>query len=96
MVGKVEDFQEVVEMMVWMEQLKKRAERGHLLRVSEVARLLGVTRQHVYNMLKAGELPVACRLSIHGIRLCSVAMLDWSKKRMLGENAPTGDLGEGN
>ena len=78
-------------MMTWMEELKKRAERGHLLRVSEIARLLGVTRQHVYNMVKAGDIPGVYRLSIRGIRICAATFLEWSKQKLLGENAEGAD-----
>jgi excisionase family DNA binding protein len=82
---------EVWKMLVWIEELKQRAEDGHLLRVREIARLLGVSRQQIYKMMKAGKIPGVCRLSIRGIRVCAARLLEWSKQRM-PEEKPGGNL----
>lgn len=72
--------------MKWNEILRRRSELGHLLKVREVACLLGVTRQHVYNMMKAGEIPGVYRLSIRRTRICSATLLEWSRQRMRDED----------
>ena len=72
--------------MRWMEILRKRAETGELLRVREVAQMFGVSPQHIYSLVRAGQIPVASRISSHSIRLCPGILLEWSKQRVLGES----------
>ncbi|HEV3037280.1 MAG TPA: helix-turn-helix domain-containing protein [Candidatus Angelobacter sp.] len=66
-----------------MDKLRKRAERGELLSVKEVAQIFGVSPQHIYTMMRAGQIPGASRISSHSTRFCPGILLEWSKTKVL-------------
>ena len=54
--------------------------RKEALKVSEVARMLGVTPQHIYKMASAGLIP---HFHVQGaIRFCPADLADWIKKEI--------------
>ena len=54
--------------------------RKEALKVSEVAKMLGVTRQHIYKMAKAGLIP--CFHVQGAIRFCPADLAEWIKKEI--------------
>lgn len=68
--------------------------RKEALKVSEVAKMLGVTPQHIYKMAAAGLIP--CFHVKGAIRFCPADLADWIKKEIAqnqARNSP--DNGEG-
>ena len=55
-----------------------------LLRMTEVAELLGVSRSTVYAMASAGELPGVVRIR-GGIRVSNEALKDWLARQQKDE-----------
>jgi len=54
--------------------------RKEALKVSEVARILGVTPQHIYKMAKAGLIP---HFHVRGaVRFCPAELAEWIKKEL--------------
>lgn len=66
----------------WLKRLRERAERMEPLSVREVAELLGVTPQHVYNMLDRDQIPGALPDSQHTIQFCPKTLLDWLEYKL--------------
>jgi excisionase family DNA binding protein len=54
--------------------------RKEALKVSEVAKMLGVTPQHIYKMAAAGLIP--CFHVRGAIRFCPSDLADWIKKEI--------------
>jgi excisionase family DNA binding protein len=54
--------------------------RKEALKVSEVAKILGVTPQHIYKMAKAGLIP--CFHVQGAIRFCPADLAEWIKKEI--------------
>lgn len=73
--------------MKLVEMLEKRNEA---LKVSEVARILGVTPQHIYKMTAAGLIP--CFHVKGAIRFCPADLAEWINKEIeestQGRNGP--------
>ena len=58
--------------------------RKEALKVSEVAKILGVTPQHIYKMAKAGLIP--CFHVKGAIRFCPAELAEWIKKELEQSN----------
>jgi excisionase family DNA binding protein len=58
--------------------------RKEALKVSEVAKILGVTPQHIYKMAKAGLIP--CFHVQGAIRFCPADLAEWIKKEIEQSN----------
>lgn len=54
--------------------------RKEALKVSEVAKILGVTPQHIYKMAKAGLIP--CFHVKGAVRFCPAEVAEWIKKEI--------------
>ena len=53
----------------------------HLLRVSEVAQLVGLKRATIYKRLAAGDFPVPLRISPGAVRWVHSEVIGWVKSR---------------
>ena len=58
--------------------------RKEALKVSEVAKMLGVTPQHIYKMAKAGLIP--CFHVKGAVRFCPAEVAEWIKKEINQSN----------
>jgi excisionase family DNA binding protein len=58
--------------------------RKEALKVSEVAKMLGVTPQHIYKMAKAGLIP--CFHVKGAVRFCPAEVAEWIKKEIEQSN----------
>jgi excisionase family DNA binding protein len=58
--------------------------RKEALKVSEVAKMLGVTPQHIYKMAKAGLIP--CFHVKGAVRFCPADLAEWIKKEIEQSN----------
>jgi excisionase family DNA binding protein len=58
--------------------------RKEALKVSEVAKMLGVTPQHIYKMAKAGFIP--CFHVKGAVRFCPADLAEWIKKEIEQSN----------
>jgi excisionase family DNA binding protein len=54
--------------------------RKEALKVAEVAKMLGVTPQHIYKMAKAGLIP--CFHVRGAVRFCPADLAEWIKKEI--------------
>ena len=54
--------------------------RKEALKVAEVAKILGVTPQHIYKMVKVGLIP--CFHVSGAIRFCPTELAEWIKKEL--------------
>lgn len=70
------------ETVSWLKRLRERAERMEPLTVREVSEVLGVTPQHVYNMLDRNQIPGALPASQHIIQFCPKILLQWLESKM--------------
>ncbi len=57
-------------------------EKQRLLKVTEVARHLGVTRQAVYRLIHSGEIPYL-RLTAHRIRVRLTDLDEWVNSKFI-------------
>jgi excisionase family DNA binding protein len=68
--------------------------RKEALKVSEVAKILGVTPQHIYKMAKAGAIP---HFHVQGaIRFCPADLAEWIKKEIEGSTQTRSGPNKGN
>jgi len=68
--------------------------RREALKVSEVAKILGVTPQHIYKMAKAGLIP--CFHVQGAIRFCPADLAEWIKKEIEQSNQARNGSNRGN
>ena len=68
--------------------------RKEALKVSEVARILGVTPQHIYKMAKAGLIP---HFHVRGaVRFCPAELAEWIKQEIEQANRKRNGSSGGN
>ena len=69
----------------------------HLLRVSEVAQLVGIKRPTIYKRLAAGDFPVPLRISPGAVRWPKSEVVAWikSRPRATGDGIRRADLDAG-
>ena len=69
--------------------------RKEALKVAEVAKMLGVTPQHIYKMAKAGLIP--CFHVRGAVRFCPADLAEWIKQEIdesaRKRNGSTGETG---
>jgi excisionase family DNA binding protein len=68
--------------------------RKEALKVSEVAKMLGVTPQHIYKMAKAGLIP--CFHVKGAVRFCPADLAEWIKKEIEQSNQARNGSNRGN
>lgn len=68
--------------------------RTEALKVSEVAKMLGVTPQHIYKMAKAGLIP--CFHVKGAVRFCPAELAEWIKKEIEQSNQARNAHNKGN
>jgi excisionase family DNA binding protein len=68
--------------------------RKEALKVSEVAKMLGVTPQHIYKMAKAGLLP--CFHVKGAVRFCPAELAEWIRKEIEQSNQARNGSNGGN
>jgi excisionase family DNA binding protein len=68
--------------------------RREALKVSEVAKMLGVTPAHIYKMAKAGLLP--CFHVKGAVRFCPAELAEWIKKEIEQSNQARNGSNGGN
>jgi excisionase family DNA binding protein len=68
--------------------------RKEALKVSEVAKILGVTPQHIYKMAKAALIP--CFHVKGAIRFCPTELAEWIKKELEQSNQARNGSNKGN
>ena len=68
--------------------------RKEALKVSEVAKMLGVTPQHIYKMAKLGLIP--CFHVKGAVRFCPADLAEWIKKEIEQSNQARSGSNGGN